>query len=199
MPNITLKVTPIDHNPHMDDSQRMDHWRCNLRNADTGRRMALTFSKGMGHNSAEPTVSEVMECLCSDAHIADNSPTCEDFCRELGYDTDSRKAEKSYRQLVRQNASFRRFLGGAYDATVYPEDADRCQGNLARPEMPTPKPDTSPANIARVLREAALCAEVLALHERHESQIFAAQKTALTCHALADAILRAFPGLTPND
>jgi hypothetical protein len=106
----------------MDDSEDMDHWRVTLRNPANGKRMTLTFSKGIGHNGAEPTTAEVVECLASDASLIDNAPTFADFCAELGYDEDSRKAERTYGQCKRQAESFRRLMGSEYNATVYPSE-----------------------------------------------------------------------------
>lgn len=57
--------TRVDHNPAMDDSANMDHWRCTLTRA--GRRMALTFSKGFGHQGKPPSLAEVLECCALDA------------------------------------------------------------------------------------------------------------------------------------
>ena len=43
-----------------------------------------------------PTVEQVMDCLVLDASCWESNRTFEDFCAELGYDTDSRKAERVY-------------------------------------------------------------------------------------------------------
>ena len=43
-----------------------------------------------------PTVEQVLDCLVLDASCWESNRTFEDFCAELGYDTDSRKAERVY-------------------------------------------------------------------------------------------------------
>lgn len=103
---ITLNATRTDRNPDMSDFEG-DHWRVTLKRP--GRRMSLFFSKGYGHGGAPPTAEEVLECLRSDA--CTDGDTFEEFCFSLGYDSDSRKAEKSYKAAQRQTDKLRRFLG----------------------------------------------------------------------------------------
>jgi len=105
-------------NPNMDDSARMDHWKVTLRSGK--RQMTLTFSKGFGHNGAEPTADEVLDCLASDSASVENARDFEDWAQEFGYDTDSRKAEKTYRQCERQAEKLKRLLGEeAYKALLW--------------------------------------------------------------------------------
>jgi hypothetical protein len=120
-----------DHNPLMEgEGIRMDHWKVTLergsrsvvRSVDdiTPRRMTLTFSKGLGHHGAEPTAEEVLDCLASDASGIENARDFEDFCSEYGYDTDSRKAEKIYKDTKHQTERLRKFLGDeAFDTLVW--------------------------------------------------------------------------------
>jgi len=48
----------------------------------------------------------------------------EDWCAEYGYDTDSRKAERTFRAVERQTKALKRMLGSteAFDAVIF---ADR--------------------------------------------------------------------------
>lgn len=103
---ITLTATRTDRNPDMSDFEG-DHWRVTLKRP--GKQMSLHYSKGYGHGGAPPTAEEVLECLCSDA--CTDGGTFEDFCDYYGYDSDSRKAEKSYKAVQRQTDKLRRFLG----------------------------------------------------------------------------------------
>ena len=61
---ITAEAAPTDHNPHMDGSERMDHWRVVLQRP--GRRMSTYFSKVQGHNGKPAEIAEVLDCLASD-------------------------------------------------------------------------------------------------------------------------------------
>ena len=120
---ITMTVTPSDANPYMDDDRNpMDHWKCTLH---AGRsRMGLYFSKGRGHNGNAPTVAEVLDCLASDSASVENATNFEDWCGEYGYDTDSRKAERTFKQCGRQAAQLRVLLGNsAYQTLLF--DTDR--------------------------------------------------------------------------
>jgi hypothetical protein len=128
---ITIKSVPTDHNRNMADSANIDHWQVTLvrrtytqpgtfvnpqsgsiRNGkEHSRRMTLTFSKGYGHHGAEPTATEVLDCLASDAAGIDNAVSFEDWCSEYGYDTDSRKAEKTFKACEHEATRLKTFLG----------------------------------------------------------------------------------------
>lgn len=74
-----------------------DIWRCKL--TFQGRKIVKLFRMGLGHNGKEPTSADVVSCLLSDASCAYGS--FEDFCSDLGYDTDSRKAYRTYKACVK--------------------------------------------------------------------------------------------------
>lgn len=111
---ITISNQPTGENPHMEDSGRMDNWKVKLRSKKQGTTMRLYYSKGVGHHGAEPTADEVLDCLASDTAGIDNSNGFNDWCSEYGYDTDSRRAEKTYRQCERQAERLKKFLGEEY-------------------------------------------------------------------------------------
>lgn len=90
-------------------------WRCTLRYA--GRRMSVMFYQGMAHTAA-PTAAEVIECLASDA--AGSEGSFAEWCGEYGYDTDSRKALATYRQIRRQANRLGELLGSDYQSVLYP-------------------------------------------------------------------------------
>ncbi len=45
----------------------------------------------------------------------------DEWARDLGYDTDSRRAEKTYKQVVSQTAKLKRFLGEDFDSFMQSE------------------------------------------------------------------------------
>lgn len=103
---IRIDSSRLDRNPHMEDFQG-DHWRVTLR---CGRRqMTLPFSKGYGHEGREPETAEVLDCMASDASGADQG--FEDWASDLGYNTDSRKAERTYKAVQSQTVKLRKLLG----------------------------------------------------------------------------------------
>lgn len=118
--HISMTTKRTNRNPNMDNSANMDHWTCVLilRNgpmtAKSGpsiRKMTLTFSQGFGHHGAEPEVPSVLDCLASDAATIENSPSFEEWASDLGYDTDSRKAEQTFKACKHQAKRLRNFLG----------------------------------------------------------------------------------------
>lgn len=118
--SITMTAERTYENPNMgtDSHYPMDHWRCRL---TTGRsRMTITFSMGKGHHGKEPTIGDVLDCLASDAACYENAGSFEDWCSEYGYDTDSRRAERTYKTVERQSVKLARFLGdSAYQTLLW--------------------------------------------------------------------------------
>jgi len=96
---------------------RMDDWqktanayRVTLRYS--GRRLTIDWWQGNGIRT-EPDAASVISALVSDAHAG--ADTFEDFCSELGYDTDSRKAERVWRSCQRLNRQLRQLLGADFE------------------------------------------------------------------------------------
>lgn len=58
----------------------------------------------------EPDVVELLECLQGDFNVL-NEECFEDWAENLGYDTDSRAAEKTYNACVKQARDFRSVVG----------------------------------------------------------------------------------------
>ena len=106
-----------DTNPNMADMPYgSSHWRVRL---TCGRRQLTTmFSMGPAH-SHEPTAEDVLECLLSDASSSHES--FEDWCADLGFDADSRKAERTYRIVQRQTKKLSRLLDSHYESFLYAE------------------------------------------------------------------------------
>lgn len=115
---ITMVCWRHHENPNMLDSANMDHWRCVLR---AGRaRMTVYFSQGHGHHGKAPGLDSVLDCLASDASSVDNSRDFVDWCAELGYSEDSRKAERTFKTIKRQSLKLHRFLGdSAYHTLLF--------------------------------------------------------------------------------
>lgn len=109
---LKLTVSRTDHNPHMDSdpqwSRSASHWRFTLRR--DGRRMAGYFSQGSAHTKP-PTLLEILDCLASDAAGLANADDFESWCADYGYDTDSRRAERTYKAVQRSAASLERVIG----------------------------------------------------------------------------------------
>lgn len=96
------------------------HFVCHIWQEGFGNqeRLTLQYSQGSAHTK-NPTLPEVLDCLAMDASSVDNARNFEDWCSELGYDTDSRKAEGVYDACIAQAAELKRLLGKAYPALLY--------------------------------------------------------------------------------
>jgi hypothetical protein len=119
---IVMTAERTQRNPNMDDSKwEADHWLCTIRCGK--RKLDTYFSQGIGHRAKPlpswqgkgrpiaPKLDAVLDCLAMDASTIENSRDFEEFARELGYDTDSRKAERAYDACKRQARDLERLLG----------------------------------------------------------------------------------------
>ena len=86
------------------------------------------YEKAMAYGRKyRPTAADVIGCLLSDFTSLDCSDGFEDWASDLGYDTDSRKAERAYLLVQKQAVTFRRLAGAHYDKLVkaYEQDENR--------------------------------------------------------------------------
>ena len=107
---ITATATRVDSNPNMTDMLAGSrHWSVLLSRIDTDAKMTVVYSQGPA-NTQPPTAIDVLDCLASDAAGWDNAPNFEDWCGEYGYDTDSRKAERTFNAVEKQSRELEAFL-----------------------------------------------------------------------------------------
>ena len=98
-----------ESNPHMIDEQwNANHYKVTLKTR--GRQYTLYFSKGV-LLTGDPTAEEVLSCLALDAASIENSRSFEDWASDLGYDPDSRRAEKIYNGVVKSSERLKILLG----------------------------------------------------------------------------------------
>jgi len=125
---ITATAARVDRNPNMEGAGRapafkdtpvdMDHWRVTLRRP--GAKLTVYFSKGFGHEGKPAEANEVLNSLALDSSGVENASGFADWCGEYGYDTDSRKAHKTYKICERQMERLLKFLGTeAYDELLW--------------------------------------------------------------------------------
>ncbi len=115
---LTMSAAWTDHNPTMENSEHMDHWRCIIRAGKA--RMSLVFSMGSGHGGKRPELADVLDCLASDAAGYENAKGFDDWCGDYGYDQDSRRALRTFKAVERQATSLHRVLGeSAYNALLW--------------------------------------------------------------------------------
>lgn len=79
------------------------------------RKASFDFWQGSGI-TRDPQAADVMACLVSDTQHGHES--FEEFCGNLGYDTDSRKAEKMWRACQRTGDQLYRLFGADYNEAL---------------------------------------------------------------------------------
>lgn len=107
---IKLTCSRVDSRPDNAGDWQADarHFRCRI---SCGRKsFGIYFSQGSAHTT-DPTISDVLGCMVSDAQGYDNASDFEDWWSEYGYDTDSRKAERTYRAVKKQAEQLKRTVG----------------------------------------------------------------------------------------
>ena len=109
-------------NPNMDDMPaESKHWLVTLeldgRTLDTPYSMGPAFKDG-------PTTSAVLGSLIMDASGYDDARTFENWCAMYGYDTDSRKAERTYNAVAEATKALRSLLGEHYEHALWETDSD---------------------------------------------------------------------------
>lgn len=86
-----------------------------------GRRMTIPFYTGKGWTK-DPEAFDVVTCLASDLSSYEGSNGFEEWARDMGYDTDSRKALQTYRAVERSAKRTLRFLGETFIAEMQKAD-----------------------------------------------------------------------------
>lgn len=105
-----------ERNPNMADgdwAKRAHHWKCVLH--FKRRQLTTYFSSG---GDAEPVVDDTLECLVLDASTVENTRDFEEWASDLGYDADSRSAERTFRACEDGAAKLKSFLGDDLYATA---------------------------------------------------------------------------------
>lgn len=112
--NITMDAEYAENNPNMDGNQIMNHYIVTLHHDD--REYSLYFSQGLGIK-CEPTAKRVLESVLMDVSCVESGQTFEDFCAEIGYDADSRRAERIYNACLKERDQ----IGELFGPEVYEE------------------------------------------------------------------------------
>ena len=109
---ISMVSDYADTNPNMDmDAEwavAASHWKCRFRRGN--QCLTTYFSMGSAH-IGNPKAADVLDCLASDAASIENARSFEDWCSDFGYDTDSRRAERTFKTCERQAHKLKQFLG----------------------------------------------------------------------------------------
>jgi hypothetical protein len=85
-----------------------DGWKHNAYHVVLGIRgsnMDFTYRMGTGIKG-EPCKIDVLYSIISDLYTYSEGMSFDNFCSEYGYDTDSKKAEQTYDQIIDQSKQF---------------------------------------------------------------------------------------------
>ena len=102
---IKLTVISEDYGRYFDDdTQSRNIFK--LRLSRKGKSYTFKFGQSIAAGSTPPTMYDVLACLTKS-----DPGSFEDFCDEFGYDTDSRRAEKTYKAMVKEWKNVNRLFG----------------------------------------------------------------------------------------
>lgn len=97
------------------DGHRWEHhaYELVLVNGALGTSMALPWKQGIGiTEDPDERPEQVLDCMISDAWGYEQANGFESWAGEYGYDTNSRKAERLYRDVGTNARAFLAFIGG---------------------------------------------------------------------------------------
>lgn len=106
-----LTVLGCEYKPMWGEKQCRYVFKCRL---SRGRKQyTFEFGQSLYNGAKEPTMYDVLACLekC-------DVGTFEDFCEEFGYDTDSRRAERTYKAVCKEYAAVERLFGDVMDELI---------------------------------------------------------------------------------
>ena len=121
---LTMSCEYADSNPNMDavNKNAYNHFKVTIKrryriygnylDSRYGfKQMTLLFSQGLGIQE-EPTLESVLNCLISDSYCG---VTFQEFCDNLGYNNDSRKAEKTFKATLKQTSKLKKLLDNKFN------------------------------------------------------------------------------------
>jgi hypothetical protein len=91
----------------------MSHWSCTLRMGK--RKLTVDYSMGAAHKG-EPEIDSVLDSLKLDASDIIDGVRFQEWAENLGYDTDSRRAESIFKACVKGANKLRQFFADSPDA-----------------------------------------------------------------------------------
>ncbi len=102
---IMMKVGSPKYGP-VDWDKDYDHYRFPVTIRKDGKSMRVMFTQSRAQGSNPPDEYDIITCITKS-----DPGSFEDFCGEFGYDTDSRKAEKTYKAVKREWEAVKRVFG----------------------------------------------------------------------------------------
>lgn len=81
------------------------HFKCKVSRGNVNKKFYFSCGKNL---ATGPGLTDLMSCLFLDASFAEYD--FDDFCSNLGYDVDSRKAEKIYKWTIKNTKKLRKLF-----------------------------------------------------------------------------------------
>ena len=104
---ITCKIESTDINKNCPDWNDAHHYRAIFRRGS--KSMTVYYSQGFGITE-EPKPKDILKSILQDMETINGSPSFAEWCRDLGYEEDSRKAERTYRLIHEQKAKYNNLI-----------------------------------------------------------------------------------------
>ena len=104
---ITMKVGSPKYGPvDWDNDHDHDHYCFPVTIRKDGKSMRIHFGQSLAKGSTPPDEYDIIACLTKD-----DPGSFENFCSDFGYDTDSRRAEKTYKAVKAEWKKMLRVFG----------------------------------------------------------------------------------------
>ena len=104
---LKLAAKSVGKNPNVPDWDA-DHWKVTL--ARGKDKLAVFYSKTLGHQGEKPTTEEVLCCVAIDARISDRSDTFEKWTAEYGHEPTT-FARKLYEDGKKTSEGLKKLFG----------------------------------------------------------------------------------------
>ena len=106
---VTLKVLRCTRGLYFPDDKQT-RYIFKLKLTRNRKQYTFTFGQSIANGSKEPALYDIFACLTKS-----DPGSFENFCSEYGYDTDSRKAEKTYKNVCKEWEGVNRLFGDIID------------------------------------------------------------------------------------
>jgi hypothetical protein len=91
----------------IDDPWTAEHYRCELHGSNGDRPVSTIMASDTG----PPELADVLDAVAAQAAVVEEAPSYEGWALQMGFDPDSRRGERVYRNERRQAKRLRALLG----------------------------------------------------------------------------------------
>ena len=102
---VKMRINSVNYGKHFGDDKQ-NRYIFNITLSRNGKRYTFNFGQSIAEGRNEPTMYDILTCL-----EKYDSDSFEYFCSNYGYDSDSRKAYKTYLAVCREYKAVVRLFG----------------------------------------------------------------------------------------